>query len=324
MKSITTGTVKGNLMAEEKFICPVLQEHYNLLPVSKMKFLNTPEASSLLRSLPVNVKNIFLENFLKGIKGVDATKWGVVYDHFQKNSEIIPALTANPGTYTMLERMYHLYPVTGAIDSYLLGCMAGGQALWNRYNLVTKLSYQLVLSVLKNQKNCLMADFGSGPGRNVIEMIKKIPDKNRVSIDCIDNDSFAIDYGKKLVTMEGISQINFVEKSMFSLRYRRSLDIGQLIGVMCGMSYNQAVSLLKILKHHFKTGGKLLAAVLLDEMPKEDLLCSYTLRETADWNLRFRPLGELKRIFEAAGWKYVSYFQEEPTRFYEIGIGEAI
>jgi len=47
------------------------------------------------------------------------------------------------------------------------------------------------------------------------------------------------------------------------------------------------------------------------------------LRETTGWGLQYRALGKLKNAFEESGWKYEEFFQEEPTKFYEIGIGIA-
>jgi hypothetical protein len=58
-------------------------------------------------------------------------------------------------------------------------------------------------------------------------------------------------------------------------------------------------------------------------MADEDLLCAYVLRETTGWGLQYPALGQLKEAFEAAGWKYEGFFQDEPTRFYEIGVGIA-
>jgi SAM-dependent methyltransferase len=315
-----------NLMAGDKPICPVLQENYGLSPDDKIKFLKTEEGRYLFDNLPEEVSRILREGFLSGAHGKDVPGWGIVVDYFQKNSEIIPALTKNPGTFTMLERMYHLHSVTGVIDEYFLRCKAGGQALRNRYEAVTEKSCQFIDSVLESQTNCLLVDFGSGPGRNVIEVLKLRPDlKKSLLVECVDIDKESIEKGEQLIRELGIKEISFIEGNMLKLhsRYRKKVDFGLLIGVLCGMTFNDRVGLLRILKHYFKPGGKIIAAALLDEMAKEDLLCAYVLRETAGWILQYRPLGELQKAFEAAGWTYDGYFQEEPTRLYEIGIGIA-
>jgi ubiquinone/menaquinone biosynthesis C-methylase UbiE len=157
-------------------------------------------------------------------------------------------------------------------------------------------------------------------------MIKARPDfGDRIDVECVDIDRSAIAKGEELLKAENIKHVSFVESNMAKLhgRYQKNVDYGLLIGVLCGMTFRERVSLLTVLRRYFKPGSKLVAAALLDRMAEEDLLCSYILRETAGWVLQFRPLGELKQVFEAAGWVYEGYFQEEPTRFYEIGIGAA-
>ena len=313
-----------NLMAKEKLICPVLQQHYNLPRTSKERFLDTTEAEYLFNGLPPDVSQMLREGFLSGRRGAEIRGWEVVVDHFQNNSEIIPALTENPGTYTMLEKMYHLQPVKGVIDNYFLQCKAGGQALENRYHAINAKSFQLVELMLKRQRNCMAVDFGSGPGRHAIEMLKRRPDfEGRVSFDCIDIDPAAIAMGEGLVRESGIKKVKFIKRSMTKLHdlYRRNVDFGFLIGVLCGMNFEGKTDLLKVLRHYFSHGGKIIAAALSETMAEEDLLCAYNLRETAGWILQFMPRGEFKKAFEAAGWIYEEYFQDEPTRFYEIGVG---
>ena len=106
-----------------------------------------------------------------------------------------------------------------------------------------------------------------------------------------------------------------------STRYPGNVDYGLLIGILCGLTKPERIGLLSTIKPYFRKGARLVAASLLEKMAIDDLLCTYILRETAGWQLQYPPLGELKTIFEEAGWIYAGYFQEEPTRFYEIGIG---
>jgi hypothetical protein len=325
MQSLAERTAE-NLMAGKRLICPVLQKHYDLPRASKEKFLDIEEAKLLFGGLPLEVSKMLHDGFLSGTHGVNIPGWRKVVDYFQRHSEIIPALTENPGTFTMLERMYHLHPVFGVIDNYFLRCKAGGQALKNRYDIVNAKTVEFVNLVLSRQEKCLMADFGSGPGRNIIEVFKSNPDfGSRLKADCIDIDNVSLIKGRELADESGLTQISFIEGNMAKLsgRYHKNLDIGLLIGVLCGMSYKERLVLLKILKRYFRFGGIMIAAALLDEMAEEDLLCAYILRETAGWGLQYRPLGELKKIFEEAGWTYQGFFQDEPTKFYEIGVGIA-
>ncbi len=314
-----------NLNPADRGICPNLQRYYGLPPQKKLRYLKTPEAQFLLGGLPVEIAHLLQRGFLTGAFGVDIDGWREnVVSYFMANSRIIPALVANPGTFTMLERMYHLEPVEGVIDNYFLQCKAGGQALYNRYQAVTAKACEHVVENLTAKERCLMIDLGSGPGRSEIDMYRQHPEFNgKVTIDCIDIDPTAITKGQELIAASGIKQVEFIQKNMtqFQERYPGNVDYGLLIGVLCGLTRQERIELLTILKPYFRKGARLVAASLLEQMAIDDLLCAYILRETAGWELQYPPLGELKKVFEEAGWTCEGYFQEEPTRFYEIGIG---
>lgn len=318
---------KENVMAGKTNICSALQKRYDMPEKNKMRYLETPEARFLFDGLPGNVADMLYRGFLSGAHGTDSPGWQeTVVSHFMSNSRTIPALAENPGTFTMLEKMYRFEPVEGVIDNYFLRSMAGGQALRNRYDIVTEKACEHIGQVLAKKGSCLMIDIGSGPGRNGIDICRKRPHFNgNIEIDCIDIDPDAIARGRELVRIHGIRQVEFVHESMTRLkrRYPGNVDYGLLIGILCGLNRRERVVLLKSLKPYFRKGARLVAASLLDRMADEDLLCAYILRETAGWVLQYPALGELKEVFEAAGWRYEGFFQEEPTRFYEIGIGIA-
>jgi len=317
-----------NAMACKTQICPHLLRYYQLPPREKQKHLETPAAQFLFQGLPSDVAGMLWKGFLAGEFGENISGWQeVVVNYFQENSRIIPELIKNPGTFTMLEKMYHFEPVEGVIDNYFLMSMAGGQALYNRYQAVTARVSRDVTEILRQSGQCLMIDVGSGPGRNAIDLCIQHPEFNgAIHIDCIDINPEAIAKGEKLVAEYDIKQIKFVQKSMARLqqRYPGNVDYGILIGILCGLTRQDRVILLSVLQSYFRKGAKLVVASLLDQMAKDDLLCAYILRETAGWGLQFPPLGELKGVFKEAGWGYEGSFQEEPTRFYEIGVGIAL
>lgn len=320
-----TAVKTDNIMVGDRPICPNLKRYYNLPPQEKLKHLATSEARFLLNGLPVEVADLLRKGFLTGTFGVDIDGWQeIVVNYFMVHSRIVPALAANPGTFTMLEMMYHFEPVEGVIDNYFLRCKAGGQALYNRYQAVTAKACEDVAEILSTNGRCLMIDIGSGPGRNGIDMCRQHPEFNgTIQIDCIDIDSAAIAKGQKLIAVFGIKQVEFVRRSMTRLqrRYPGNVDYGLLIGVLCGLTHQERIELLTVLKPYFRKGARLVAASLLEQMAIDDLLCAYILRETTGWELQYLPLGELKEVFEEAGWKYEGYFQEQPTRFYEIATG---
>ncbi|MBC8420115.1 MAG: hypothetical protein H8E10_16130 [Desulfobacterales bacterium] len=96
-----------NLMVQGNPICLTLQIHYNLPASEKQKFIDAPEAQFLFGSLPEQVGDILREGFVSGTHGINMPGWETVLEYFHANSDIIPALAKNPGTFTMLEKMYH-------------------------------------------------------------------------------------------------------------------------------------------------------------------------------------------------------------------------
>lgn len=307
-------------------ICPNLRKYYKQGPEGKVSQLETEAARYLFKRLPAEIASILQKGFLEGEQGENIPGWNLVMKYFQRNSEIIPALTKNPGTFTMLERMYHFLPVCGEIDNYFLMSVAGGQALRNRYDIVNNYAVSLISEILKNQESCLMVDIGSGPGRNGINISLHLPElSSRLTIDCIEIDLAAITKGQELATQHNLSNINFIKRSMVRLngRYQGKVDFGLNVGVVCGLPYSDRVRLLASHLPWFRPGGKLIVAGLTEKMAQVDLLCAYILRETTGWCLQFRPAGELKQAAIEAGWKSIGTFYDWPTILYDIEILEA-
>lgn len=105
-------SVYANLM-QDRPICPTLQSCYQAGPEEKAAHLETQPARFLFAHLPRDIGAILRRGFLSGKPGNHVPGFEAVIDYFQKNSRNIPALTENPGTYTMLEEMYHFHPVQG-------------------------------------------------------------------------------------------------------------------------------------------------------------------------------------------------------------------
>lgn len=315
----------SNAMAVAKS-CPVLEAHYKITPTLKMKYINGNSAGrELLQNLPDEISIILHDAFLEGMSLKNIPGGNEVIEYCLAQSEILPELKKFPGTYTMLERMYGFEKVINyPIDVYFTKSLPAFPTLSSRYRTVNEIAKNYVKGIVNIQGDCLMIDIGSGPGRNGIDLLVYNPElKDKVKIENIEIDPSAIQKGNQLIGEHRLTKnIEFVPTSMTRLgrRYNQTVDFGLLIGILCGLTFEERVGLLKIIKPYFKSGGILVAAGLLDKMLELDLFCSFILKETADWSLQYPPLGELEKAMREAGYDYHGYAQDE-YGVYEIGVG---
>lgn len=317
-----------NAMAGKSISCPNLIAAYEQPIEVKQRFLETEHAKGLLASLPTNICNGLIEGYLAGKNLADIGASEVIR-YFNDNSINIPELSEYPGTFTMLERMYgfdETLHIDNPIDCFFKASLPAFTSLSARFSTVNEQATTHINKILENQEKCLVLDLGSGPGRNCIQLVLDNPEfAKRVEFYCIDTDPSAIRYGIKLVKHHELTNIHFIEKSMATLHrmYRHSADYGLIIGVLCGLNEEERIALLKVVRPYFKPGARVVGAGLLDTMLTLDLFCTYILRETAGWILQYSPIGVIENSFNGAGYTYEGYFQEEPTKCYEIGIGLA-
>jgi len=310
----------GDVFKARLMKCKNLRFHYDLPPEEKRKFVQTEAAMNLFQSLPKEIGRILMRGFQLGLSGQTKAGRNKVAEYFNEKSLIIPELMDNPGTYSMLERVYTRKGISGAIDSYFHSCLAG-QALRNRLRATIAYSKRHLDSL---EGQLLVLNFGSGSARDTLTLSKENQHlAKRIRVDCIDIDSKANERGMRIANELGIKNHRFIERNMLKLRneYRATADFGLLIGILCPLDTEMCIQILKIIRRYFKKGAQIISACLLQEMLERDLLCAYILREITGWELMFRKRGELKRMYLEAGYKWGGSFSDSPTNFYEIGIG---
>ena len=121
---------------------------------------------------------------------------------------------------------------------------------------------------------------------------------------------------------KNLTGINFIQKDLVRLAYRKEIDLGLMIGVLCGLESRTCIAVLKRIKRYFKEGAILIASNVLENMPKEDPFMSYLLKEVIGWRLVFKTPEELRQIFEESGYEWKGIFYDEPTRFHGLGIAK--
>ena len=265
-----------------------------------------------------------MEGFLSGLPGAEIKNWDKVVNYFYNNSPIIREITKDPGTFRMLKKIYTGRELQTPLD-YALYYSLSSDALRNRLDAVIRFTTAYLRSrVHVSSERLLVLNLGAGTGRDTTEVCKKDPlIAEKTEIHCIDLDSEALAVGIRMATSRHLNNIRFFQKNISRLNYRKEVDYGLLIGILCPVEFDHCVRFLKIIRRYFKPGAPLIAACVLEEMLKKDLFTAYLLREIAGWNLCFRKPDDVRKMFEEAGYGHGGVFYDVPTKFYAIGIGLA-
>lgn len=244
---------------------------------------------------------------------------------FKKQSIIAQLLMEDPGTFKMLEIVYTGKVLDDVIDRYLLNSLPA-QALRNRLAAVIfYLDWQIRKMIENNERGLIkIVNLGSGSARDIITLMAKNTGAfDSVFVDCVDIDSEALTTAKRLAQEAKVSSnLNFIQRDLISCPYRGELDLGVLVGILCGLDYRKCVILLKKIKRYFKKGGVLIASNVATHMLKQEPFFSQiVLGDIIGWKLVYKTTEELRRIFEEAGYEWIDVFYDEPTRFHAMGVG---
>ncbi len=237
---------------------------------------------------------------------------------FRKTSKISKMLMSNPGTYEMLEAVYTEESGEGEVDKYLLSSVSA-QALRNRLSAVITWLKRF-FSASKGQK---MLNLGSGTARDTLGAVAISPVQYQPSfVDCVDCDRGALRIAENIARMKEINRIfKFTHGNLTQLPYRDEIDLGLLIGILCGLEHRVCVALMRSVRKYFRSGGIVVASNVLQSMLEKDHTFAQILREIIGWKLVYKTPQEVEDIFEEAGYKWAGCFFDEPTRFHVMGIG---
>jgi len=267
----------------------------------------------LIRRLPESMSRMLVETFLFH-RDLNVLERKSLSKYFRKNSYISRVLMENPSTFRMLEAVYdNNVDQNNAIDIYLSNSLSG-QALRDRLSAVTDIVRKMVAGDRKNKK---IANLGSGPGYDTITVAKNNP---MVSAVCIDTDRDALTRGAHLAKVRNVNNIEFIESSLMSLSFKNEIDIGVMIGILCGLEKRNCVIVLKKVKKYFRPGGKLIVSNISTTARYGDPFMAYLLENVIGWKLVYKTTGFLREMIEEAGYKWDGVFYDEPNRFHSMAV----
>lgn len=275
----------------------------------------------LLEQLPPDISNSLQKSFQLH----ESREWHSVIQYFKDTSFISRVLMECPATFKMLEVIYTRDNLdSSVVDNYFYNSLSGC-ALRNRMRAVISWTTKQLRKLINQQRSVRVVNLGSGPGRDTIEILAKNPQwVNVVHVDCIDTDQEALVKGQKLAEERGVAQsFNFINEDFLKIRFKDEVDLGLMIGVLCGLQPCNCITVLKRVKRgfKFKSGGKLVASNVSTMMLEKDSFTSHILKWIIGWELVYKTPINLKGIFESAGWKWQKPFFDNPDRFHIMGIG---
>lgn len=255
----------------------------------------------------------------KEIRGLLSTQWDnpTVLDFFLKSSEICRILFKNPADFEMLEIAYFGKSLRGNIDGFDTWLMSGssGQALRNRLMKVSALAADWIKTRIDGDMVNVL-DFGAGPGPYAIETMKRLTNYDHSLLwTCIDTDRLALAFGEERVRKHGIQSIkfrnaNFMSRDSYPTNQNDAAVFGLMVGILCGMTCEEACNCLKKVIPHFRNGGEIMAATLLRKSFEEDPQTFRVLSNVIGWQLRPKTQEEIEEIFKLAGYKVLNVYSE--------------
>ena len=239
-----------------------------------------------------------------------------VLDFLTRNSKIANILHHNPANDAMLQIVYYDKPSKSAMKQTfgvdrLLSRSLSGQALRDRLVVCGEW-------IAKNfvKPHGQIVDLGGGSSSYLFEALRtmeKLPEGFLWKTLDFDGDSLQV--ANQNAVLAGVEDHletfaeNFMSQKSFPTP-KDQADFAVLIGVLCGMDKDTATRCLQKCKSHIKDGGQILAATLLDSSFTEDPLTFRLLCNVGGWQLRPKPMSDVKEVFDSAGWRIESVTSE--------------
>ena len=236
-----------------------------------------------------------------------------------KSSLICHKASTNPGSHWICEVVYSgAYLGLGPIDEWIT-FSHGGQALFHRLSavsdwLIDKIAKEITT---RNGDGVFIRDLGGGSAPYGIRTLSRLRssgfDIGEIEWECIDCSESSITYGQEKAHRAQLAENISFRKENFMSRgsYRPDqADIAVLVGILCGMSIDEARRCLEKIKPHFR--DELIAATLLDTSFNQSPHV-YQVLGKLGWHLSPKTADEVVSLFHESGYDVLSVFGEHPN-----------
>jgi hypothetical protein len=231
-------------------------------------------------------------------------------------STIARILNANPASDHMLRLVYpdiNGVPLMRGLDKVLSRSLSG-QALRDRLVFCSDWIAKKFV-----RPDARVIDLGGGSGSYAFVALRLWREAHGALPqgfiwDVLDQDMEALNAGLTRAADTGLHQHVTVRQGNFmaeSAVLPEKADFAVLIGVLCGMDKDTAVTVLKRIKIHLKPNAEILAATLLQKAFDEDPRTFRILCNVGGWQLRPKTLGQVIEVFQSSGWDIIGDIMSE-------------
>lgn len=301
---------------------------------SEQELRGDPLINRLLTSIDEEkVRDYLVNDFLRSRgHSFDAAKTGpegflATRSYFRRKSCIGSAVISMPPTSAVTEMLYERRPAT-PVDEYFCGSKAG-RAIANRFDAVVAVTSELIAAQLKEKEVVLVANLGSGPGRDTLRVLEQLDPKERarVRVVLLDNDQRALQEGAqaaKMLGMEGSFHFRYMD---FAKATRRSadqieekFDIILLIGIVCPLSMRMSRNIVFRSSTLLNEEGVIVTSAAHKRMEEEDPFTDYIMRNLGGWSLEYKDEPGLQALLEETGFRDIRIHYDEPFHFHTIAV----
>lgn len=239
-----------------------------------------------------------------------------VLEYIVGHSTIARILHADPASDAMLRIVYPDYngvPLVRGLDKVLSRSLSG-QALRDRLVVCSDWIAKKFV-----RPDARVIDLGGGSGSYAFVALRlwlkahgTLP--QGFIWEVLDTDMEALNAARIRAIDTELNQSVVVQQGNFmseSAVLPEKADYAVLIGVLCGMDKDTAVSVLRRIKIHLKPGAEILAATLLQRAFDEDPRTFRVLCNVGGWQLRPKTLGQVIEVFQSAGWDIIGDIMSE-------------
>jgi len=284
-----------------------------LLKVSKKRSwaLETPGAKKLLAELPPDIKTKLIRCYLMN----DVTNGTEeILNYLANRSEIVTIIKSVPSSALAFEYLYRFKEAETPIDKYFVNSLSGYH-VYLRLKAVEKNLYYWIKKFVDKGDVVMIDNMGSGPGHDVINVLEANPQlRDIVHVRNIDVDGQALEIGQLRVDKLRIKDsFSFIRKSFIKTR-RRNAHIVILVGILCTLSYEICLKIIKLAARYLRPGGILIHSTNQVVMSEWDPLTDFLMR-LAGWCMDYKTDVESATLTREAGLHYITQFFDEYLHF---------